>query len=465
MKKILSILLVVLIMAASCKKDNKSGSAKNTALTDPELIAKSKAWYEATASTNSLTNTLATQSISPTTANGAPGNPDWSNALVKRNKNGIDLVSVPFTTGSGTSLHLNAIHGRRQMLLYGVNGAVKEGYWIERDSDYNADKKSFTGNVLTYDLNNKFISGEKYVSGVLTSIIQLDPQNGESTNALLVSGKRIAQNTTQSPSTTGSPNRFYKTMGGGMICIDWYVRGCVPATNTCSEWRWDGQTCTEIPSPGAGPGTLPSSGGSGGTGGGGGGGGGGHTTPPGTGGGGGAISADPYTEGGSVGYAPETYNETIPDVAPVPSDFYTCPTNFAFVSVTTHDLWQESVVTDVYCHIVYDAELPELSRAITVEIPELHFGLPYINVEGMLVYSAADAANISADALNEGEYEMRRAFYANRNLTKEKLSQIWVNQAKQAMLELSKGRGRVGKTGSLNAIKATPARIPYKPCV
>jgi len=468
-KTLLAFLLIVCIV--SCKKDNKSDKSKSVTLTDQEIISSSKAFYEASVLTIAKSNKLNEFSTSQATTNGTPGTPNWSKALVQRGKSGINITNVPYNSGTGAALRFNS-HGRRNLLLYSDNSEVKQGYWIERDSS-STDKDSFTGNILIYDLNNNFLSGEKYEAGKLKSIIKFDNANNSDkisqSNSIAGSGKKVlnslSSNSARKLAAADSRLSFYKLSGGGMICIDWYVRGCVPADNTCSEWRYDGSNCSLIPEPGAGPGTLPTGGSTpGGGGGDGGGGGSGHTSPPGTGGGGGAISADPYTEGGSVGYGPDPYNEDIPDIMPDASDFYVCPSNFAFVSVTTHDLWQESVVTDLYCHLIYKGNLPEQNKALTVEIPEIHFGLPYYNVEGKLVYSAKSSAELSADALNTGEFNMRQKFKENPDLTKDKLAQIWINEAKQEMLRLSLGRGRLGRTGSVNAIKLTPARIPYTPC-
>ncbi|MBB6112204.1 hypothetical protein SAMN05421821_117141 [Mucilaginibacter lappiensis] len=309
---------------------------------------------------------------------------------------------MPYDSATGAPLRFNG-HGYRNLLLYGENSAVKEGYWMERDSDYNSttDKSSFTGNILIYDLNNNFISGQKYEAGKLKSIIKMNAGSEADkivlANSAAPSNKKVLNSSsklsTLSDPSTSATTKFYKLAGGGLICIDYYQRSCIPATGNCTDWIYLDSNCTEIPSPGAGLGTLPptggSSGGGGGSSGGGGGGGGGGGTG---GGGGGAISADPYTEGGSVGYGPDPYYIDIPSVIPPPSDFYVCPSNFAFVGVTTHDLWQESVVTQLYCHLASDGALPEQTTALTVEIPEIHFGLPFYNVEGDLVYSAQQAA-------------------------------------------------------------------------
>lgn len=368
--------------------------------------------------------------------------------------------------GTGAALRFSST-GNRKLLLYSDQLNVKQGYWIETDADNpsqngNYLSETFTGEILTYDLNNKFISGEKYKSGKLKALIRLSDSDQANKIPLLnfLSTSNILRVKTSASSLLGTsalsdePIRNYRIMGGGLLCTDFYVRVCIPAIDYCGEWRYDSQSCTYIPDAGAGPGIFnpPSSGGS--TGGGGGGS---------TGGGGGAaISQDPYTEGGSVGYGPDPYSQDILDVIPPPSDWLVCPTNFSFVSVTTHDLWQESVVTGIYCNLAIIGTTQQ--GFIRVEIPEMHFGLPYNNVEGELVYTKQQAAEIAADAFNLGEYKMRQAFKNNPQLSTVELAQIWINQAKQKMLILSKGRGRVGTTGSANAIKAAPSRLPYVPC-
>lgn len=107
----------------------------------------------------------------------------------------------------------------------------------------------------------------------------------------------------------------------------------------------------------------------------------------------------------------------------------------------------------------------ETPKTLNVNVQsEVHFGLPYYNIEGSLVYSKNDATLIAADAFNEAEFQMRKAFKANINLTSSDLARIWLNQIKLQIQAMTKGRGRAGITGSRDMIKGFPPPIVYTPC-
>lgn len=103
-------------------------------------------------------------------------------------------------------------------------------------------------------------------------------------------------------------------------------------------------------------------------------------------------------------------------------------------------------------------------RAIRkVSLDKVYFGLPYYNVEGELVYSNRNAAEISADVLNIAEYEMRNKFKDNPQLTSYELAQYWLERMKHHMNEISTNRGRVDKYGSTNNPVPVVHRA-YAPC-
>jgi hypothetical protein len=143
--------------------------------------------------------------------------------------------------------------------------------------------------------------------------------------------------------------------------------------------------------------------------------------------------------------------------------FYTCPQNFTFRAVTTHNLWQEAGISDSYSHLrYYDMQTGQtIIRDVTIEL--LYFGLPYYDGNGILLHSHYAAANISADALNLGEVDMRRFFRDNPNTSVNDLRQYWIKRADYWMKSMTGGQGKVGKTGSINI--TNPVAInPYTAC-
>lgn len=128
-----------------------------------------------------------------------------------------------------------------------------------------------------------------------------------------------------------------------------------------------------------------------------------------------------------------------PDMQPIMdvTDNYRqiCPSNFTFASVSTNDLWQEACITNTYCGLVYAAEV-NISK--TVRIPQLYFGVPWYSVEGSLIFTRTDAQRMAADALNWGEYRMRRRFKSNPNLTEAQLAEIWITEMNNEMTKISK---------------------------
>ncbi len=140
---------------------------------------------------------------------------------------------------------------------------------------------------------------------------------------------------------------------------------------------------------------------------------------------------------------------------------YTCPDNFTFVSVTNHDLWQEAILTDVYCNLLRLSGGPKVWFKISIS--ELYFGVPYYNVEGNLVYSKSTAQAMAADAINRAEFDMRKYFARNNSATYNQLQEYWINKTNEYMKEFSSGRGKAGKTGSSNPKNIVPPR-KYEAC-
>lgn len=74
-----------------------------------------------------------------------------------------------------------------------------------------------------------------------------------------------------------------------------------------------------------------------------------------------------------------------------------------------------------------------------------------------------DAKNIAADALNLAEYDVRKKYKANRNLTSGQLGEFWILRMNFHIKSMTSGSGRVGKTGAQNTNAPTLSR-PYSPC-
>lgn len=145
---------------------------------------------------------------------------------------------------------------------------------------------------------------------------------------------------------------------------------------------------------------------------------------------------------------------------------YTCPSNFTFISVTEHDLWQEAAITNATVNLEYIdmGATPPIIKHMTVTIPILYFGLCYFDVNGKLLLTRKDAAAISADALNSAEFRVRKAFGADPlHYTSAQLQQIWIEQADYYMKKLSKNLGKCTTTGSFNPAQVVVPR-PYTGC-
>jgi hypothetical protein len=98
-----------------------------------------------------------------------------------------------------------------------------------------------------------------------------------------------------------------------------------------------------------------------------------------------------------------------------------------------------------------------------VSIPQLYFGLPYFDIDGNVVYTRITAKNISADAINLAEYDMREHFKKNQYLTSSQLQNYWVERTLIRMKELTSNKGRTSRTGTINSLNQAPP-IPYNAC-
>lgn len=147
------------------------------------------------------------------------------------------------------------------------------------------------------------------------------------------------------------------------------------------------------------------------------------------------------------------------------SDFvYTCPDNFSFTSVTTNNLWQEGVLTDIHCHLfIYDSFNGQVTNERYVTIPQVYFGLAYFNVEGQLIFTQNQARAIAADAFNQAEADMRKKYKSNPSLSNTQLADYWITQINTNMSDLTSKRGKAGRTGSINPTHIPPSNA-YKPC-
>jgi|GEM_PF-2544141 len=175
---------------------------------------------------------------------------------------------------------------------------------------------------------------------------------------------------------------------------------------------------------------------------------------------------DPGDNGGTGGGGGDDgVTDDVPNGEMSESDYlYTCPDNFSFSVVTTNDLWQEGVLTNIYCNLgILDFMTQTISNAKTVQIPAVSFGIPYKNIEGTLLYTQNQAKAIAADALNEAEKDMRKKYKANPYLTSGQLADYWVARINIRLKEYTGNRGRAGRTGSQSPSQPIPSR-PYNPC-
>ncbi|NLU94909.1 hypothetical protein [Chitinophaga sp. Ak27] len=142
---------------------------------------------------------------------------------------------------------------------------------------------------------------------------------------------------------------------------------------------------------------------------------------------------------------------------------YTCPSNFTFVSVTTNDLWQEAAISNAYANLIYIDQQEDIYIPNRVVLPIIYFGVPYFDHNGKQLYTRMDAANMATDALNYGEFRMRKAFSANPRLTSLQLQDIWVEKTDYYIRLISKGLARSGTKGSLNTSTPVVPRV-YTAC-
>ena len=151
------------------------------------------------------------------------------------------------------------------MLIFTYEYGDKEAFWVEVNSDSPLPSgdftlATFTGKVLVFDLNNNFLTGNKYIDGVQQSEIHLG------TKEEVAAQLRAAAMRGDGRSSSSGTNSDIHVEGGGLICYDYYVRGCVPATGWCSDWVYNNTSCEYVD---FGPGSTSGGTGGGGTGGGG----------------------------------------------------------------------------------------------------------------------------------------------------------------------------------------------------
>jgi len=137
---------------------------------------------------------------------------------------------------------------------------------------------------------------------------------------------------------------------------------------------------------------------------------------------------------------------------------FICPNNFLFTSVTNNNLWQESIVNNVYLNM-YHTEGPPAY----LKIPQLTFGLPFYNSDGVLRFTTIQAQRIAADAFNDAELDVRRLYKQNPNLGNSYYENYWIERANFYMQSMTFGQGRVGRTGSINISQITAKN--YEPCM
>jgi len=142
---------------------------------------------------------------------------------------------------------------------------------------------------------------------------------------------------------------------------------------------------------------------------------------------------------------------------------YTCPENFAFVSVTTNGLWQEAGISHSYCHLIYLTGGSGSNVNITLDIPVLYFGIPLKDQNGNVIFTSNQAKAMSADALNFAEYDMRNYFKEHPYASNNDLETYWIQRADARLKTTTFGQGKVTKTPSLNPTATVPI-VPYIGC-
>lgn len=142
-----------------------------------------------------------------------------------------------------------------------------------------------------------------------------------------------------------------------------------------------------------------------------------------------------------------------------------CPTNFSFVSVTVNNVWQESLLTNIYCNLFF-LRLPtfEVYNSKRVEIPRLFFGVPYYVNGNTLRYTHQQAANFATQALNRAEMDMRKEYKKRPALSGAQLANYWVGRIDYYMRSQTNNAGKADRTGSINATEFPPSR-EYTPCL
>lgn len=157
------------------------------------------------------------------------------------------------------------------------------------------------------------------------------------------------------------------------------------------------------------------------------------------------VTVCPSTGGG--GGAPNQTN-----IVGTTTDSYafTCPANFTFTSVTTNNLWQEAGIKNASCNLVLVDVQTGQTTVRQLQVPIMYFGVPYYNINGGIVYTQNQAKQVSADAINYGEYKMRTYFRDHQNATTAELQGIWISEANNDLKSRTSGSGRVTKFPAIN---------------
>jgi hypothetical protein len=180
----------------------------------------------------------------------------------------------------------------------------------------------------------------------------------------------------------------------------------------------------------------------------------------GTGGAGGGTGGGGSPRGGGgpgANYTPPP----APTINPIIKPLGACPQNFTFVPVTTHDLWQEAALTNLFMDVKMKDRFGNLENQ-HFNIPVFFFGLPKFNVEGQLLYSEKQAAGLASKAINEAENNTREYYRKNPALTASGLNIFWVSELKDIFKRVTATKGRASTGGSTNTTNVVVPR-PYDP--
>jgi len=244
------------------KSEISDRTMKPNDLSDKEIIANAKKWYENVKQSQPKELKLEISKNHLSAANSqpvAPGTPNWTLAAVVKAPEGISLTTVPYDNSSSLQTTKN---GYRNLLIYTDQSGTQRGVWLEVDSDVPSSNgkyniSTFTGKLLLFDLNNSFILGERYTNGSFAARIihgtYQQYQTAQKTNNLL--GHLIVSSSKPMVSGPNIARKKIKTdqlsvTYSELTCVTyyWYTHSSIFDAATgitiTSDWNYDGSTTT-----------------------------------------------------------------------------------------------------------------------------------------------------------------------------------------------------------------------------